>query len=135
MDNVSKSCFSKSETLMSKIICETAENAKWEKFYWYKGWVSGQHLHRWWKTAQRSRITSTEARRRLLLKVLLLSTHSLFTVGFLAPSRSSLKQKGITEVPLSQPWAEAASQPHKRCNYRGTNLSSRTSLRPGQLLP
>lgn len=33
MNNVSKSCFSKGETLMSKIVHEASENEKWEKFY------------------------------------------------------------------------------------------------------
>lgn len=90
---------------MSKIICETAEKAKWEKFYWYKAAVVedsteiSDHFH--W-------------RENVSFKVPLLPTHSLFSVDVLAPSRSSLQQKGSTEVPLSQPWAEPASQPHKR---------------------
>lgn len=39
--------------------------------------------------------------RHSLLKFLLSSTHSLFSADFFVPSRSSLKQKGSTEVPLS----------------------------------
>lgn len=144
---MSKYCLWKHETLMFKIICKTAENVKRENLFFVYGmawmktrrvWVDGQHLHHRWKTDQKSWNPVWGEERWLLLEVLLLSTHLLFSVDFLASSRSLLKQKGTaeaTKVPLSQPCDDTASQLHKKLSCRDTNLFSRTRRRLRQLFP